>query len=365
MEFKEVKIVEANEKSVQEIEGALLKKHEQQFSDVSDDSVKEDTPQVDVPVIDTPEKQGINEEDIISFMKERYGREISSIEELNQVREETQELPEDVAAYYKYKQETGRSLEDFVALNKDFDNNNPDKILRDYLVATEKGLDEDDINDMMEDYSYDEDLDDETTIRKAKLFKKKAIAKAKDYFESEKEKYRVPLESSGGSISSEDKKALEDYKQYVDEANTYEEEAKRKSDWFTTKTDEVFGSEFKGFEFAIDEDKKVSFTPGDSSELKSLHSSPQNFIKKFLNEDGLLTDAVGYHRALAVAMNPEKFAKHFYEQGKAEGTDDLMRKTKNVNMSDRNTPEVSSKGGTQFRAVNPDSGKGLKIRSKK
>jgi hypothetical protein len=37
-----------------------------------------------------------------------------------------------------------------------------------------------------------------------------------------------------------------------------------------------------------------------------------------LNEDGLIEDAVGYHKALAVAMNPEKFAKFFYEQGKAE-----------------------------------------------
>ena len=32
-------------------------------------------------------------------------------------------------------------------------------------------------------------------------------------------------------------------------------------------------------------------------------------------------------------MNPEKFAKFFYEQGKADATEDVMRKTKNINMS--------------------------------
>jgi len=76
-----------------------------------------------------------------------------------------------------------------------------------------------------------------------------------------------------------------------------------------------------------------------------------------------LKDAEGYHRSLAIAMNPEKFAQFFYEQGKSTATEDVTRKTKNINMSTRNAPEVSTKGGMQIRAINPDSGKGLKIRS--
>jgi hypothetical protein len=63
-------------------------------------------------------------------------------------------------------------------------------------------------------------------------------------------------------------------------------------------------------------------------------------------------------------MNPEKFASFFYEQGKAEAVDDLMKKTKNVNMSDRSIPQVSTKkDGMQVRSVSQSSGKGLKIRS--
>jgi hypothetical protein len=42
----------------------------------------------------------------------------------------------------------------------------------------------------------------------------------------------------------------------------------------------------------------------------------------------MISDAVGYHRSLALAMNPDKFAKFFYEQGKSEATDDVMRKKK-------------------------------------
>jgi hypothetical protein len=40
-----------------------------------------------------------------------------------------------------------------------------------------------------------------------------------------------------------------------------------------------------------------------------------------------------------------------------------MRKTKNINMSERRTPEVINKGGMQIKAVNQDSGRGLQIRS--
>jgi hypothetical protein len=64
-------------------------------------------------------------------------------------------------------------------------------------------------------------------------------------------------------------------------------------------------------------------------------------------------------------MNPEKFAKFFYEQGLSDATDDVMRKTKNINMSERRAPEVTNKGGVKVRAVNPDSGRSLKIRSNK
>ena len=360
MEFKVRAIDGIEQKSVQEVEEQLLDQHEQEVNQEVDE-----TKEVVNQEVDETQSSELKEEDVLSFIKNKYNKEITSVEDLFQAREESEQLPEDVAAYLKYKKETGRGFEDFSKLNRDLDSVNPDKLLRDYLIATEKGLDAEDIDALMEDYSYDEELDDETTVKKVKLQKKKAIAKAKEYFESEKEKYRVPLESSGSSISEEDKKALEEYKQYVQQATTYEEEAKRKSDWFTQKTDEVFGGEFKGFEFALDDDKKVFYSPGDANEMLKVQKNPSTFIQKFLDENGLLKDAVGYHRSLAIAMNPEKFAKFFYEQGKSVATEDVIRKTKNVNMTTRSAPEVTSKGGMQIKAVNPSTGNGLKIKSRK
>ena len=168
-----------------------------------------------------------------------------------------------------------------------------------------------------------------------------------------------------GSIPNDEKQNYEAYKQYIANAKTIEEENNRKRQWFDQKTNELFNNEFKGFEFNIN-DKKFKFSPGDISEVRKSQLNPSNFINKFLDEKGLIKDTEGYHRSLAIAMNPEKFAKYFYEQGLSDATNDVARKIKNINMSERQAPDVAkTNSGIQVKAVNPDSGKGLKIRSAK
>ena len=352
MEFKVREIKDVETKSTQEVEQELLDKHEaeQQAEPVAEETVVE-------------EPAGLSEDDVRSFLSERYGREINSLDELNEVRESAPELPEDVAAYYKYKQETGRGLEDFMKVNRNLEEADGDALLKEYLLITEDGLDAEDVEMMMEEYAYDADLDDEADIKKAKLAKKKAIAKARKYFEEQKEKYQAPLESRGAS-SLEDSEEYQEYKQYVEQAKTYQEEQKRRKEWFDEKTNEVFSDGFKGFEFSID-DKSYVYTPGDRTELKKLQQTPEAWLNKFLDDSGLVKDAAGYHKSLAVAMNPEKFARFFFEQGQASAVDDVMRKTKNINMSERPTPQTVSKGGLKIRAVNQDSGRGLKIKTRR
>ena len=85
----------------------------------------------------------------------------------------------------------------------------------------------------------------------------------------------------------------------------------------------------------------------------------------FMDENGVISDAAGYHKALAVAMNPEKFAQFFFEQGQANATDDVLRNTKNINMGTRTAPEVASKGGTTIKSIPTSHGRGLKIISRK
>ena len=358
MEFKVKEVSSTSEKSVAQIEEELLVKHEEQFNN----EPPANTPPIDEPPAGEPTE--LKEEDVLSYLGKRYNKEINSFDELMAERKEAEELPEDVGAFLKYKRETGRGIQDYLKLQEDFDTMNPDVLLKQYFKDTEIGLDDDDIDALMDEFKYDEDFDDDSRVKKAKIAKKKVIAKAKEHFNSQKEKYKQPLESSGQAIPNAEKEEFEAYRQYIQKAKTQEEDQNRKRDWFLKKTDDVFSQEFKGFEFNID-DKKVVFSPGDAAELKKLQSNPSNFINKYLDESGMVSDAAGYHRSLAIAMNPEKFAKFFYEQGQADATDDVMRKTKNINMSERRAPEATVKGGMQVRQVNPDAGRGLKIKSAK
>ena len=63
-------------------------------------------------------------------------------------------------------------------------------------------------------------------------------------------------------------------------------------------------------------------------------------------------------------MNPDKFAQFFYDQGMSKAVDDVSRKSKNINMDIRQTPQTVSKNGIKIKPVgNTESGRGLKIRS--
>ena len=364
------------EKSMQEVEQDLLTKHEEKFTDTEEtenievvsaekeETIKETPPVEEEENLDDVAKRAydLSEQDVLSYIGKRYNKQINSIDELIEAREESEELPEDVAAYFKYKKETGRGIEDYVKIQRDFDSMNPDSLLREYLTATEEGLDSEDIDSLMEDYDFDEELDEESAIKKTKLAKKKTIAKAKRYFKEQKELYKQPLESRPVVNSESENEEFQAYKQYLESANTQKEEGEVKRNWFLKQTEEVFTDDFKGFDFALD-DKTVTYSPGEASSLKKAQDTPMNFINKYLDDKGLIKDAAGYHRALAIAMNPDKFAQFFFEQGKSDATEEVLRKTKNINMTERRAPEVTNKGGMQVKSVNPDSGRGLKIRS--
>jgi len=378
-----VREVSADEKSTQQIEQELLDKHEEkQQSETEQESievkavepeteveVKEDNTQEEAPVEEVVEEQPpqleaqpeLNEDEVLSYIGKRYGKEINSIDELVSKREESEPLPEDVAAYLKYKKETGRGFEDYARLQKDYSDLSPDALLREYYTITEEGLDSEDIDDMMDEFTIDEEIHEPTDIKKIKLAKKKEIAKAKKFLRQQQEQYKQPLESRERSASESDDELIE-YRQYLESAKTQQDDANHKREWFVKKSDEVFSSEFKGFKFNIGEDEIV-YTPGSASELRKAQETPLNFVNKYLDSNGFIKDAEGYHKSLAVAMNPEKFAQFFYEQGKSQATDDVIRKTKNINMSERTAPEVSSKSGLQVKSVSQPSSRGLKIKS--
>ena len=360
MELKVKEVSGPGQKSVQEVEEQLLEQHEENQTEVVDNA----TEAVEEQAVEqsTPK---FGEEDVLSFIRDRYNKEINSVDDLFAQRELDAELPEDVSAFLKYKKETGRGIDDFMKLQADYDKMNPDQLLRDYYAATEDDLDSEDIEYLMsEKFSYDEDLDDESEVKQKNIAKKRELAKAKKYFNELKETYKVPVESARVPVNEDELETYNAYKEYISQSQSIQEENQKRSEYFTKKTNDLFNDEFKGFEFVVG-DQKMVFAPGDASEIKKIQSDVNNFISKYIDENGMISDHVGYHKALSAALNPDKLATYFYEKGKSDAVGDVTKKSKNIDMDVRSTPQqMSTNQGFKVRAVESSSGRGLKIRKK-
>ena len=358
-EFK-VRAIDFEEKSVVEQEQELLDAHQKEVDGVVEPVIEDTTPN---PIIE--DKVELNDDVVLSHIKTRYNKDINSLDDLFQEREANEELPEDVATYLKYKKETGRGIDDFVKLNKDYDKEDPIKLLANYYKETNPEYDDDDVQSELERFIYDEDFDDEKEIKSKERAKKKELAEAKKYFNNLKEQYKVPLESREPLVPQEELNDYEAYKSNKKNATTQQEENVKRAQFFSEKTNELFSEKFEGFGFNIDENNTVKFKPAEANVLKEKQLNISNFIGGFLDDNGYLKDAEAFHRAIAVAQDPDKFFKFAYEKGMAAGVTNMSKDSKNIDMVRQAPTPATDKSGLQVKVVESGFSDGLKFKKHK
>lgn len=370
MEFKSVKEVGFEEKSAQEIEQELVAKHENAESNEEEKiekiTIKEEASaeEVEEEIHEDPAPITIDDEIVLSHIRKKYNREDLSYEDLLQKEIVEKELPEDLDALYRYKQETGRGINDFVKLNRDIENENPDTTIAEYIAIQNPEYDNDDIQfEMDRAYSYDEDLDDEDDIRARKIAKKKILASARKFFNEEKEKYRAPLESRESFASDSDREADSQREENERLQNEKQERSNRNKEYFSAKTNELFSNNFEGFGYNVG-DNKITLKINDVESVKNMQSDAMNFIGKHLDEEGKLKDANAYHKALNAAMDPDALFKFAYEKGAADAVERDTKEAKNIEMKARGSSQVVNEG-FKVREVNASHGSGLRIKSNK
>ena len=274
------------------------------------------------------------------------------------------ELPENIQKLVDFLNDTGGTLEDYVRLNQDYSRLSEKQLLMEYYEATKPHLDKEDIEMLMEDFSYDEEIDDERDIRKAKIAAKEEVAKAKSYLDNLKKQYYNEVKA-GSRLNPEQQKAVEFFNRYNKEQKETSLIAEKQKNVFLKQTEDVFSNDFKGFDYEVG-DKKYRFNIKNPEEIKQTQSDINNFIRKFLNEKNEMANAKGYHKSLFTAMNPDTVAKHFYEQGKADAIKESMARTKNIDMSPRGSHEkVAASNGWTVKAINGEDASRLKIKIKK
>ena len=336
-----------------------------QKQETEESVLREERPKVELQAVG----QG-NKEPVENVIKEIQNDSVD--EEVKQTTKEFKEskrdeqvigkpLPENIEKLVSFMETTGGTVEDYVRLNADYSTIDNESLLREYYKNTRPHLEYDEVNFLLEDnFKYDEDVADEREIKKKKLAYKEEVGKAKNFLNDLKDKYydEIKLKSN---VTEDQKKAMDFFDRYKEDQSmisTQREEFKR-------VTEKTFNDDFEGFDFNLGE-KKFRYGVKNPNEIVENQLDITKFVKTFLNEDGVLDDPKGYHKAMYAARNADTIAQHFYEQGKADAVKDVVAKSKNI------TTEARQEGtgnvfvnGLKVKAVSGVDSSKLKIKTRK
>jgi hypothetical protein len=338
-----------------------------------EDPVEEEVTKV---VIDDAKEEAVIKEPVKEVVEETTEEKVIPIQEVTEEKvEEIKEpvietapepakpeinLPENIEKLVKFMEDTGGTVEDYVRLSADYSTVNDDALVREYYKQTKPHLDIEEVNFLLEDnFSFDEDMDEERDIRKKKLAFKEEIAKARNFLEDTKSKYYDEIKLRPG-VTQDQQKAMDFFNRY----NEDQETAIKQHEDFKSKTNNYFNDEFKGFEFDVS-GKKFRYGVQDPSKLAEDQSNINNFVGKFLNKEGEVTDTKGYHKALFMASNADTIINHFYEQGKSDATKDIIGKSKNPSTDVRQPAKTGFINGLKVKSVSAQDSSKLRIKTKK
>ena len=272
------------------------------------------------------------------------------------------DYPENIMDLVKFMNETGGTLEDYVALNKDYEKFEQMDLLHEYYTQAKPHLSADEIAFLIDDkFSYDEEVDDAKDIKRKKLAFKEEVAQAKYHLENQKANYYKEIKA-GNRLTPEAKEALDFFNRYNEESEQQQKITQSQREVFNNKTNSLFNDKFKGFEYNVG-DKRFRFNVKNVDKVREAQSDINNFTKKFLDKENKMADAPGYHKALFTAMNSDAIAQHFYEQGKADAIKESVKSAKNINMDPRSGHQEVEVGGIKARVLGENSS-GIKLKLK-
>lgn len=321
--------------------------------------LKEDKTEEEVVVVN--EEPKVEQEEVVESKEEKEQpvlQEVTEEELVEEIEEAVTEaestgkpLPEKIEKLIKFMDETGGDLNDYVNLNRDISKMDDSDILDEYYRSTKPHLSAEERNFMLEEnFGYDGEVEDEKTIRRKKIALKEQVAEAKAHLDRQKSKYYEDIKA-GSKLTDEQQKAINFFNRYNKETQEQKKRSEASKKKFRQRTEGVFNKDFKGFDYQVG-DKKFRFNVKDIEKVKETQSDLNNFVNKFVGKgEDTIEDAAGYHKSLFTAMNADAIAKHFYEQGKADGIKDRIAKDKNINLDPRKTHGETEVGGVKYRVL--------------
>ena len=342
-----------------------IKKEDDAIQIGETEKVSGDTPSGNSDKVEEPVPESNETTERFSPIQEVTEAEVKKVEAevKDAIRDEKilgKQLPENIEKLISFMEETGGTIEDYTRLNADYSSVDDVTLLKEYYKKEKPYLDSSDLDLLLEDFIYDEDVDEDKDIRKKKLAFKEEVAKAKNFLEETKSKYYDEIKLRPG-VTQEQQKAMDFFNRY----NKQQEQANQQHQVFKENTKKLFSDDFKGFDISVGE-KKYKYNIQNKDKVAENQSNITNLVKKFLNENGEVIDTAGYHKAMYAAENVDRIASHFYEQGRADAVKEVVSKSKNpVDTKARSTQGEVFVNGLKVKAISGLDSTKLKIKTRK
>lgn len=162
------------------------------------------------------ETVSVTEEVVSKFLKDNYNIEVDKLTDLSK----KEVLPESVAKFKKFNEETGRGINDFYNAQKDWAKESKDDTIKEFYKYQYPEMSEEDIDTRLELIKVskdDEDELDERDLKKRKLDYNTEHSKALSFMDKKSKEFKTPLENQTVQPKKQSPEEIaEAYKPYWD-----------------------------------------------------------------------------------------------------------------------------------------------------
>jgi hypothetical protein len=253
------------------------------------------------------------EEAVFSYMSERLGRDVTSMDDFTNQAQEQAPLDERIAAIAEFVETTGRTPQDWFR----YQSLNPSEMndltaVKVDMASKYPNLSNDEVNLLIKNqYKSDVETHGEEQVQLSQLQLKIDAENARKNISDIRNKYAAP------------------------EVQQAQQESFINNEWIGKMSSEV--DQLTGLEFDLGNDKSFTFGLNDAykSELKDKNTRLEEYFDKFVRQDGSWDfDALSSHRA--VIDNIDQIVSAAYKQGMGDGQRGLVEKAANVSTASPN-----------------------------
>ena len=293
--------------------------------------VQEVQPQSETPVeeasVQTDEQEYSDEaieQAVFSFISERLGREITSLDDLTQQQEPSFELDERISVIADFVKNTGRDPMDWFR----YQSVNPSEMddmtaIVTHMKTQHPDLTDSEINVLIKNkYTVDPDLHDESEVQMGSIQMKLDAKAARAAISEMRDGYMAPAASNSDDDSS-----------IINEQ------------WISDMTKSVKDLEGLQFDLGEGNDFKFGFQDNYKRSLIEKNARLDEFFDPYVNDNGDWDyELLSSHRALI--DNIDTIAKEIYKKGLGDGQRNLVTKAANVSSTQPNQEGVQNTENT-------------------